>query len=116
MAELKAMPTYIAAHRLLHDDHEYKPGDEVRIADEATVAQLRKLGALKLPAEMAPPEEIEARMARQEAEIEALKAQLAAALAADAQAGAGSKSAGKGGKAAAVSTKAEELAESAPAE
>lgn len=76
--------TYVAVLPVWHDGHEYQIGDAFphekaegeELPTDAEVAALRRNGALKLPNELQAAEDVAAKIARQEAEIAALKEQL----------------------------------------
>ena len=76
--------TYIVQGTLQHDGKSYPPGSEFSSDNAALIAELRRLGALALPAETMSADEIAAREAALQAqnaelaaELEALKSQVA---------------------------------------
>lgn len=62
----------------------YEPGETITLSDEATIAQLRKVGAIKLPEELMAADELAARQAALDAENAQLRAELEALRAAQA--------------------------------
>lgn len=79
---------YIAQHRILHNNHEYKTGDvfAATTAEDLAVAQdLRAKGALKLETEVRDAADLANDMARMQAQIAKLTAERDALAAAAAQ-------------------------------
>lgn len=68
--------TYIVRGTLQHDGRSYPPGSQFASDNAELIADLRRLGALALPAETMSADEIAAR----EAQLQAQNAQLAAEL------------------------------------
>ena len=68
------MAKYIVDGTLRHNGVTYAHGAEFETEDDALANGLRKAGALRLPSETLPAEQVQAELERMRAENEALKA------------------------------------------
>lgn len=66
---------YIVKHHLLHDGHDYLPGEVFQHADAAVIAALRNAKAIALPTEVQAADEVAQRMADLEAQLASARAE-----------------------------------------
>jgi hypothetical protein len=76
MTELRKMLTYIVQGTLKHDGQTWKHGSEFRHPDQELCKNLHQTGAIKLPSEVAPPEDVAVQLAQAQDENSRLQEEL----------------------------------------